>query len=75
MKSKGNHITSLIPVTEASNTDNELFGEERLTAALNRSYETDPKKLLHHVREEINEFVGDGEQFDDITMLGLYYKG
>ncbi|MCR5790152.1 MAG: SpoIIE family protein phosphatase [Lachnospiraceae bacterium] len=62
-------------VTEASNTDHELFGEERLTAALNRSYETDPKKLLHHVREEINEFVGDGEQFDDITMLGLYYKG
>ena len=33
------------------------------------------QKACSTVRQEIDAFVGDAPQFDDITMLGLYYKG
>ena len=33
------------------------------------------EELLHTVEGEINAFVGDAPQFDDITMLGLRYLG
>ena len=62
-------------VAEATNADNALFGSERMLAALNRDPNADPKRLLGTVRREIDAFVGDAPQFDDITMLSLYYKG
>ena len=62
-------------VTEASNADNELFGEERLTAALNSCSEKQPAAILTGVKASIDEFVGDADQFDDITMLSMKYEG
>ena len=62
-------------VTEATDSANELFGEERLLAALGGSPTPDPSVVLPYVHEMIGEFVGDAPQFDDITMLGLLYKG
>ena len=62
-------------VMEATNADNELFGEERMMAALNRDPDALPAKLLPSVKKEIDEFVGDAPQFDDITMLGFIYYG
>ena len=62
-------------VPEATDAHNELFGSERLVAALNRDPDADPKTLLCTVREEIDAFVGDAPQFDDLTMLALYYNG
>lgn len=62
-------------VTEATDASNALFGEERLMAALNSSHGTDLVPLLHHVRMEIDTFVKDAPQFDDITMLALRYIG
>ncbi|WP_026511568.1 MULTISPECIES: PP2C family protein-serine/threonine phosphatase [unclassified Butyrivibrio] len=61
-------------VTEATNSQNELFGEERLVQALNKEKVDTPEKLLKNVREDIDTFVGDAPQFDDITMLGIYWK-
>ena len=60
---------------EATNANNELFGEERMMAALNRDPDALPAKLLPSVKKEIDEFVGDAPQFDDITMLGFIYYG
>ena len=62
-------------VTEATDANEELFGEERLLAELNDATEPNPEALLPHIRDKIAEFVKDAPQFDDITMLGLLYKG
>ena len=62
-------------VTEAMNAASELFGEERIVDALNREPAARPQKLLKNVKASIDSFVGGIEQFDDITMLSLYYGG
>ena len=62
-------------VPEATDAHDELFGSERMVAALNRDPSSGPEALLRTVRQEIDAFVGDAPQFDDITMLALYYKG
>ena len=62
-------------VTEATDAQDELFGEKRLVEALNRASSAQPDELLLCIHEEISAFVGDAPQFDDITMLSLRYKG
>ena len=62
-------------VTEATDAQEELFGEERLVDALNEAPSASPGDILPFVRERISEFVKDAPQFDDITMLGLRYIG
>ncbi len=60
---------------EATNADNEMFGAERMLAAMNRNPGASPRELLKTVRGEIDRFVGDAPQFDDITMLNFQYAG
>ena len=62
-------------VGEATNTQNELFGNDRLLEALNRHPDAGPKEQLAEVNHAIQTFVGEAPQFDDITMLGFYYRG
>jgi len=62
-------------VPEATNAGNELFGPERMLDALNRDPDASPEELLHTVRKEIDAFVGDAPQFDDITMMNFCYNG
>ena len=42
---------------------------------LNRNPGISPKGVILNVMDGINEFVGDAEQFDDITMLCMKYYG
>jgi len=60
-------------VPEATNANNELFGNDRMLDALNENPDATPKELLETVRRRIDEFVGEAPQFDDITMLGFNY--
>ena len=62
-------------VAEAANSEYELFGTERIVQALNREPEAEPEQVLHNMNEAIHAFVGDAEQFDDITMMCLHYNG
>ena len=62
-------------VAEATNAQEELFGTDRMLTALNRDPGAAPETLLRTVRQDIDAFVGDAPQFDDITMLGLHYLG
>ncbi len=62
-------------VPEATNAENELFGEERTLAALNKDPNASLEQLLQGVKSSIDEFVGEAVQFDDITMLGFDYFG
>ena len=61
-------------VTEAANRDNELYGMERLAEILGQHSERPPADLLPKVKEDIDRFVGEAPQFDDITMLCLEYR-
>lgn len=61
-------------VTEATNAENELYGQDRLTAVLGKYSSKPLTELLPLVRADIDAFVGEAPQFDDITMLGFEYK-
>ncbi len=61
-------------VTEATDAANELYGMDRLGAVLSRYVDLSPTQLLPKVKEDIDAFVGEAPQFDDITMLGLEFK-
>ncbi len=62
-------------VVEACNSDNELYKTSRLKALLEGCGEDDPETMLKKVREDVDAFVGDAPQFDDMTMLALKYYG
>ena len=62
-------------VAEATDLKPELFGEERMLRALNDTPAAPPRELLKTVKASIDGFVGEAEQFDDITMLCLEYFG
>lgn len=64
-------------VTEALDPAEELFGEDRLREALNRDEgrEMPVEELLPYVRSALEEFAQGAEQADDITMLGITYRG
>ena len=61
-------------VTEATNINNELYGMDRLGEILNKVKNGTPHEILPAVKKNIDEFVGEAPQFDDITMLCLEYK-
>ena len=63
-------------VPEATNSEEQLFGNDRMMSAL--AYSWDGGKLddlLRDVRRQVDEYVGDAPQFDDLTMMCLAYFG
>ena len=62
-------------VPEATNSNNEMFGTDRMLDSLNRDPDADITQLLRTVKKDVDEFTGDAPQFDDVTMLGLKWNG
>ena len=62
-------------ITEANNESKEMYTLTRLLDALNQSQSETMKDLCEDVKVDIRKFVGKAEQFDDITMLAIRYKG
>ena len=62
-------------VPEATDAEEKMFGEDRLTETLNRCPDAEPETLIRHVHEAVNLFAGDAEQSDDLTMLCFRYHG
>lgn len=64
-------------VTEATNINNELFGDNRLLEALNSTYKDNitMEEVCSLVKKNVDYFVNDAPQFDDITMVAFEYKG
>ena len=60
---------------DAVNAEEEQFERERLLASLNRVPGASPSELLGQVKGDIDRFVGEAAQFDDITMLCMRYCG
>lgn len=62
-------------VAEATNAENELFGTDRMIAALREAENKTTEEVLSSVHNAVNDFVKTAPQFDDLTMLVLEYKG
>ena len=62
-------------IPEAINESKEEYGTTRLVDVLNRYKDLSQQNILKYTRRDINYFVGEEEQFDDVTMLGFKYNG
>ena len=62
-------------VTEATDANEQLYGEERLLNILNSLEKSGVEEICTKVKVDVDLFVGEAPQFDDITMLCLEYKG
>jgi sigma-B regulation protein RsbU (phosphoserine phosphatase) len=63
-------------VTEAMDEEGRLFSEEKLITVLDAApADAEPQDILKAVSEEVKAHAGNAEQSDDVTMLGLVYKG
>lgn len=63
-------------VTEATDANKQLFGEERLLRShTDCGTDCDVRTVCENVKRDVDAFVGEAEQFDDITMLAIKYNG
>lgn len=62
-------------ITEARNKAGDFFGEERLLSVFNKQDYTCTVDLHHAIKDEINAFVQDAPQSDDITFVTMKYLG
>jgi sigma-B regulation protein RsbU (phosphoserine phosphatase) len=62
-------------VPEATDGENRMFTLDRMLVTLNTVKNGSPEEILEGVHQEVNAFVGEAPQFDDLTMLCLEYKG
>jgi sigma-B regulation protein RsbU (phosphoserine phosphatase) len=62
-------------VTEATDSNNQLFNNDRLIEALKKSGNMNTADTCSFVKKEIDSFVKDAPQFDDITMLAIKFNG
>ena len=60
-------------VTEATNENEALYGEERLMSYVEKNKDAKAEALLTGLKEDIDVFAGSAPQFDDITMLVFDY--
>ena len=62
-------------LTEATNVSCELYGEERMTRALaGASSLKSPVELIEMMEKSIQDFVGEAEQSDDLTLVAINCK-
>ncbi len=62
-------------VTEAMNPQRQMFTEAKLKNCLGNLKDKNIKEMINFMRQEIFSFAQGEQQSDDITMLGLKYKG
>ena len=62
-------------VPEATNSNDELYGTDRMLAVMNQNKSATTKELLDAINADVDAFVGEAPQFDDLTMLAFQYYG
>ena len=61
-------------VAEATDSNNQLYGTDRMIAALRENENGTPEEILASVNRSVDAFVGKAPQFDDLTMLCVEYR-
>ncbi len=62
-------------VTESTNSAKELYGNDRLLEYVNEHIDDGMQELCEGIKAQAEEFKGEAEQFDDITMVAFRYIG
>ena len=62
-------------VTEATDLNEELYGEDRLHSILEKYKDETMEVICSEIKKDVDLFAGEAPQFDDITMLALKYNG
>ncbi len=62
-------------IPDAQNAENEFFGLARTEETLNAAEQQSAVTILDSVKQATDGFRGDTDQFDDLTMLCLIYRG
>lgn len=62
-------------VTEANSENEALFGEERLIECFQDAANASANQIIQTVKQAVDGFVQENDQFDDMTMLCFKYIG
>ena len=62
-------------IPEAEDENHNMFGTDRMLESLNQNLHCSAEKTIKNMQQAVNSFVKDAEQFDDMTMVCLDYKG
>lgn len=62
-------------VTEAVNTEKAFYGADRLLSLLKETAPKESSVAVNSVKNSVGEFFSGCDQFDDITVLSLFYRG
>lgn len=61
-------------LTEAENMNHAQFGEDRMMQTLQQLCDRLPRFIVDGMQHEVDAFVGEAEQSDDLTMLAFRYQ-
>ncbi|HQJ40221.1 MAG TPA: PP2C family protein-serine/threonine phosphatase, partial [Exilispira sp.] len=56
-------------ITEARNSDNEFFGEERIAELIRKYHAETPKMIAYNLLEEVQKFSANSTINDDKTIV------
>ena len=62
-------------IPEANDAAGTFYGMDRLVTTLNRNPGAAPREILEGVKDDVAAFADGADQFDDLTMLCIVYKG
>ncbi|MBR1741190.1 MAG: SpoIIE family protein phosphatase, partial [Lachnospiraceae bacterium] len=51
------------------------FGTDQMLSVLNHHKDASPEELLENIKGEVDRFTGEGESFDDITLMSFVWHG
>jgi sigma-B regulation protein RsbU (phosphoserine phosphatase) len=56
-------------IIEAHNGQGEMFGFERMEETVLNGPQSNADAMLHHIREQVQQFVQEQEAHDDLTLI------
>ncbi len=62
-------------INQAFDSGQNMFGRDRLVSVLKKANGASPEDIVSTVIGDVEKFVGDFEQSDDLTCLALTFKG
>jgi sigma-B regulation protein RsbU (phosphoserine phosphatase) len=63
-------------ITEATNPENELYGDDRLRTSLETErHSPRAESVISAIADDVRRFAGNAPQSDDQTMLVVRYRG
>jgi sigma-B regulation protein RsbU (phosphoserine phosphatase) len=72
------HASSMIMYTdgisEAHDIDSEQYSDERLVELITTTGTGSSEEMGNEIINSVDEFAGEAEQFDDITVLIIHYE-